>query len=344
MNNKASLVSIGCVTYNHEFYIRDALNSFLMQKTTFPIEILIHDDASTDKTADIIREYEKKHPDIIKSIYQKENQYSKRVGISVNYQFPRARGKYIALCEGDDYWTDPYKLQKQVDFLEANPEYVLCFHNVFRKYENLDRADELYNSFSEDLTLTKQDLLLKNHIATVSVVFRNIPNIVPDWASDLPAGDYPLWCALANQGEIRYLNETMAVYRIHGRGIWSSKQNKDHNDLTIIRRLLKHETNLYYQNILKKRFIELNISLMYRLNDVNSNDFKILLDNLSEFGETELLNQFPQIFTRIFKQKNTIHDLEKELQNILKSKTFNILNRVNKIKLRILNFIKYDRS
>ncbi len=83
---------------------------------------------------------------------------------------------------------------------------------------------------------------------------------------------------------------------------------------------------------------------MYRLNDVNSNDFKILLDNLSEFGETELLNQFPQIFTRIFKQKNTIHDLEKELQNILKSKTFNILNRVNKIKLRILNFIKYDRS
>ena len=116
--NNEILVSICCITYNHEKYIRDAIEGFLMQKTDFPFEVLIHDDASTDGTADIIREYETKYPDIIKPIYQTENQYSKGIKISATYNYPRAKGKYIALCEGDDYWIDPYKLQKQVDFLE----------------------------------------------------------------------------------------------------------------------------------------------------------------------------------------------------------------------------------
>ena len=105
-SNIEPLVSICCLTYNHAPYIRDAIEGFLMQKTNFPVEILIHDDASTDGTADIIREYETRYPDIIKPIYQTENQYSKGVKISREYQFSRARGKYIALCEGDDYWTD----------------------------------------------------------------------------------------------------------------------------------------------------------------------------------------------------------------------------------------------
>jgi glycosyltransferase involved in cell wall biosynthesis len=117
------LVSICCITYNHEKYIQQCLEGFLIQKTTFLFEILIHDDASTDRTADIIREYETKYPDIIKPIYQTENQYSKGVIVSAVYNWPRAKGKYIALCEGDDYWIDSYKLQKQVDFMEANPEY-----------------------------------------------------------------------------------------------------------------------------------------------------------------------------------------------------------------------------
>lgn len=119
------LVSICCLAYNHEPYIRQCIEGFLMQKTTFPIEILIHDDASTDNTAEIIREYEAKFPIIIKPIYQIENQYSKGVGVSRAFQFPRAKGKYIALCEGDDYWIDPLKLQRQMDFLECNKEYGL---------------------------------------------------------------------------------------------------------------------------------------------------------------------------------------------------------------------------
>ena len=121
------LVSIICSTYNHEAYIAQCLDGFLIQQTTFPFEILVHDDASTDNTPYIIHEYEYKHPQIIKPIYQKENQYSQGEDIFFKYQCSRAQGKYIAICEGDDYWIDPLKLQKQVDFLEQNPDYGMIY-------------------------------------------------------------------------------------------------------------------------------------------------------------------------------------------------------------------------
>lgn len=123
------LVSICCITYNHAQFIRKCLDGFLMQKTDFPIEILIHDDCSTDGTTEIIREYETKYPDLIFPLYEEENQYQQGKAAEIDfYNYRRARGKYIAYCEGDDYWTDPLKLQKQVDFMEANPEYSVCWH------------------------------------------------------------------------------------------------------------------------------------------------------------------------------------------------------------------------
>src|SRR5690554_6580680 len=134
MGTKLPLVSICCITYNHEKYIRDAIEGFLMQKTTFPVEILIHDDASTDKTAQIVKEYAENHSDLIITIFQTENQYSQGIKPWPNFVFPRARGKYIALCEGDDYWTDPLRLQKQVGFLEGNEEYGLIHTNNYVLY------------------------------------------------------------------------------------------------------------------------------------------------------------------------------------------------------------------
>ena len=119
-------VSIICNAYNHEKYIRDALDGFLMQKTNFAFEILIHDDASTDSTADIIREYEAKYPDIVIPIYQAENQYSKGGGITEKFQFPRVNCDFVAICEGDDYWIDENKLQKQYDAMMAHPECDIC--------------------------------------------------------------------------------------------------------------------------------------------------------------------------------------------------------------------------
>ena len=130
---KQPLVAIRCITYNHGSYIRDALDGFVMQQTDFSFVAIVHDDASTDNTAAIIREYASRYPDIILPIYETENQYSKHDGSLrriMNNACAATGAKYIALCEGDDYWTDPLKLQKQVDFLESHPDYSLCFHNA----------------------------------------------------------------------------------------------------------------------------------------------------------------------------------------------------------------------
>ena len=134
MINDNITVSICCVTYNHEKYIEQALKSFLEQKVDFKYEILIHDDASTDKTADIIRKYEKLFPDIIKPIYQSVNQYSIGItNVTQRYNFPRAKGKYIAICEGDDYWTDKHKLQRQVAILESDRKVIIRLYICQKK-------------------------------------------------------------------------------------------------------------------------------------------------------------------------------------------------------------------
>ena len=125
--DKDYMVLIRCFTYNHEAYIEDALKGFVMQKTNFPFVAVVVDDASTDRTADIIRKYEKEYPDIIKGVYLKENHYSQKKKKAPYIQPWRDRCKYEAICEGDDYWIDPLKLQKQVDFLERNNDYVLSY-------------------------------------------------------------------------------------------------------------------------------------------------------------------------------------------------------------------------
>ena len=134
-------VSIICNTYNHEKYIAHALESFLMQKTDFSFEILVHDDASTDSTPDIIRAYVEKYPNIIKPILQTENQTTKGVYVTQAFQFSRAKGKYIAFCEGDDYWIDSNKLQFQVDWLEQHPQDIGCVH----KYIVVDEDENIQN-------------------------------------------------------------------------------------------------------------------------------------------------------------------------------------------------------
>ncbi len=136
------LISIKCITYNHEPYIHQALDGFLSQVTDFPFEIVVHDDASTDQTAEIVRTYEQKYPLLIKAIYETENQYSKHDGTIRRLMQEKMQGKYIAVCEGDDYWIDACKLQKQVDFLEKNPEYVMCFTNFNFYYQRKNKYEK----------------------------------------------------------------------------------------------------------------------------------------------------------------------------------------------------------
>jgi glycosyltransferase involved in cell wall biosynthesis len=248
------VVSVCCITYNHEPYISQAIEGFLMQKTNFPIEIIIHDDASTDKTAEIIRKYVKVYPDIIKPLFQTENQYSKGVKPNLTYNFPRAKGKYIALCEGDDYWIDPYKLQKQVDFMEANEDFSLCFTNC--------KLLDLKGNITKGIYLEKQSEKEFTHLdmpvfaPAQTMLFRNkYINSIPKSFLNAPGGDAYLEVWLSKCGKIKYHNFNSAVYRITNQGVYTGK-----NDFQKARHLI--QTYYAILDIVEKDSIEKFIYLL----------------------------------------------------------------------------------
>lgn len=221
------LVTIRCITYNHEPFIRRCLDGFVMQKTNFPFEAVVHDDASTDGTADIIREYAEKYPHIIKPIYEKENLWSKRDGSLQRVMDAAMRGKYVAMCEGDDYWIDPNKLQTQVDFMEAHPEYSMCFHAVRVEYENKELEDSIYPppEWLKKDTLGLDDFKERNWAQTNSVLYRwrFVPGS-PQWFDLVPLGsmpgDYMMNLLHAQLGKAHYDPTVRAVYHRHEGGVW----------------------------------------------------------------------------------------------------------------------------
>lgn len=211
------LVSICCQTFNHEKFIGQCLEGFLLQQGRIGYEVLINEDASKDETAAIIKFWEGKFPDIIRCVYQKENQFGKQNTL-VNVLFPMAKGKYIALCEGDDYWTDAKKLEMQVDFMERNPSVVLTFHNV-SVLEDGQIIDPVKNNDAQ--TLSGISEILETHIPTNSVVFRNVLRNIPSQISTVPFGDKFLWGLLSQHGSFVKLDFSGAVYRRHAGGLWS---------------------------------------------------------------------------------------------------------------------------
>lgn len=232
------MVSIFCLVFNHEKYLRDCLEGFVNQKTNFKFEVLIHDDASTDSSPDIIREYEKKYPDIIKPIYQTENQYSKGVKINATYQYPRAKGKYFALCEGDDYWNDNCKLQKQFELMESNPSCSISVHKVERISENGAPLNAFYPIRFQKNGFVKKELFLKHIFCcedypfqTSSYFYRRefspyLLDVKPEFMQGLSFGDIPLLLYLATKGDFIYSDEVMSCYRVQSAGSWNSKFDK----------------------------------------------------------------------------------------------------------------------
>lgn len=214
------LVSICCTTYNHENFIRKCLDGFLIQQTNFSFEILIFDDASIDNTQTIIKEYVKKNRNI-KTFLQKENQWSKGKYGLADWLFPAAAGKYIALCEGDDYWTDPFKLQKQVDFLENNKECVLCFHksNKVRDTEKTKQKEDFYPKDVILNVLNEEFFFDIPTIPTASVMFSNRIKFPEIYHSH---GDFILYCTLLSHGKAGYIDEVMSVYKLHEGGVSSN--------------------------------------------------------------------------------------------------------------------------
>lgn len=214
------LVSVLMITYNHEQYIRDAIEGVLLQKTTFPIELVIGEDCSTDKTRSICIEYQKKYPDIIRLILNEKN-----LGAHLNLinVLSSCNGKYIALCEGDDYWTNPNKLQIQIDFLENNPDYVGCCHNVYKVDKNKNIINKVL-PFNTNQDLTLNNLALQNTIPTLSLVFKNDTNLITylNKFKNPIVSDYIINLYLAKNGKIKYLNQIMGNYRFHESGVVSS--------------------------------------------------------------------------------------------------------------------------
>lgn len=217
------IVSVCCITYNHVGFISDALDGFLMQSTNFPLEVIVHDDASTDGTADVIREYERRHPDVIKPIYQTENQYSKGIRVSATHVWPRARGKYIALCEGDDYWTDPLKLQKQVEFLEAHPECSMCFHRTELLFQATGEMVIEREAYQRPYYEVGDVLSHSLYIPTPSIMFRGaLVKEFPAWYFQCPIGDIPLFALLAERGKLGVIDQVMSVHRVWSKSLWRS--------------------------------------------------------------------------------------------------------------------------
>lgn len=224
-------VSVCCITYNHENFISEALDGFLMQETNFPFEVIVRDDASPDRTADIIREYEKKYPNIIKPIYELENGYQKGIKPS-SVTFKKAVGKYIALCEGDDYWTDEKKLQIQKDFLDKNEEYVICYTDV-EAFDNSGVLRSYIGGVKRDLT--QDELKIATPINTLTVMFRNVIEEFPHEMTSSKYGDLFLWSILGYKGSGKYLpNIKPARYRFHDGGVHSSQSHNEKYENTLI--------------------------------------------------------------------------------------------------------------
>ena len=256
------LVSVCCTAFNHEKYIRSCLDGFVNQKTNFKYEVIVHDDASTDKTASIIQEYAEKYPDIIKPIFQKENQYSKGIRISENYLYPKCKGKYLAYCEGDDYWCDENKLQKQVEILEEHQDYVACVHQT--KMVNLrNNKCSLFVQHNENGFINAKEFFnttIPFHLSSLMVK----TDIFKERASfcfiSKQVGDFPNGLFLVLKGPIYFLSDVMSVYRRFTEGSWSIKNVSKPNpelweDMITILTLADEYSNCQYHELIDRKKI-----------------------------------------------------------------------------------------
>ena len=281
------LVVIRSITYNHEPYLKDALEGFVMQNANFPFVAIVHDDASTDGTAKVLREYAEKYPDIIFPIFEEENQYSKRDGSlsKIMNEASFATGaKYVAICEGDDYWTEPNKLQKQIDFLESHPDFSLCFHNV-----NVKDVNSVISNGVSTISRTGQyfpeEIIRHWVIPTASVIIRNTKKIFENplrYNPNFKFGDNVLFLTASIHGKMYGFADIMGVYR------------KIPTGATIKDGYYKwNQTNIVHYRGLKKNFKSIVKTKVF--NEVIS-EFYLYLIRYNKGHKIKLLKTFLQGF------------------------------------------------
>lgn len=267
--NNPIVVTILCFVYNHELYIRQCLDGFVMQKTNFRFEVIVHDDASTDGSANIIREYEEKYPEIIKPIYEKENLYKKGGFELINkIVFSKAQGDYIALCDGDDFWTDSHKLQRQYDEMEAHPEVDMCAHSA-----SIIEASTSKNIFTKVVSSQKCILSLKNvllgegaYLITNSLFYRKqLGENIPPFREFMNY-DYTTQIHGAIRGGILYLPENMSTYRMSVKGGFTTTlhQSNEKQKAYVERKkkmlgIFDRDTNYKYHDVIEGCMLQYDV-------------------------------------------------------------------------------------
>ena len=266
------VVSICCAAYNHENFISEAIESFLMQETDFPFEVLINDDCSTDSTANIIRDYEKKYPNIIKPIYQKENRYSKGIIISSTFNIPRAKGKYIAFCEGDDYWTDKNKLQIQTDEMKKYPNIDLSFHYASELIDNKIGKTIAKHSHKNDIFSTSEVIVGGGvFMPTASLIIKKsaVENL-PDWFyTDAPISDL-IYQIFGSLNGALYINKNMSIYRKGDSGSWSQMNRSTEKKISHRKKMNIVFNNMIsslpkHKKVIKKKVADINFRFSWSL-------------------------------------------------------------------------------
>lgn len=327
------MVSISCITYNHEQFIAQTLEGFLNQQVDFGYEILIHDDASTDRTADIIRDYAQSYPELIKPVVQTDNQYSKGLRVGAVYNFPRAMGKYMAFCEGDDFWTDSLKLQQQVEYMEANPNCSLCFHTVDVVDPEGCYTGSIVKPYPSSQLVPIEDIILGvgEYHRTCSLLARTeLLRQLPDFYHHAPAGDLALILYLASQGSVYFLDEAMSAYRAGVEGSWTSRLNESTEQQVKVRTGLLRMfaefdrfTDYKYTDAVtrRQRRTRFLISLAQGdIQDLRSAEYKKYRDEISRYllAKVYLKKQFPASYRYLQKRYDGIRLL---CQRILSHRT-----------------------
>lgn len=315
------MVSIVCITYNHEKYITDAIESFLQQKTDFKYEIIIHDDASTDQTSEIIKEYETQYPDIIQGIYEKENQYSKKKIRFMENVYSLCRGRYLAFCEGDDFWIDIGKLQIQVEWMESHPEYSLTSHNALLWNYSEGKVKSM-NPFSSDKEVSVEETVMQynGNLPTASMVARR--EVVKHFKRfmEYSVGDFILQLCSLKEGKIYYFNRIMSVYRYMHTDSWCEKfsHNSEHHISHCVEMTKFLEEYDRYTHFIYSKYIRSRIHLYIHsiMNQGQENFLKVMeKKGLNAQGKDFFYwNEIKRIFLQSFDEKYYDPDLKKFVQ------------------------------
>lgn len=293
-------LSVLMLTYNQERYIDEAIRSVMSQKTDFPFELIIGNDASTDATGKVCRAWQERYPQQIVLLDREQN-----LGLQQNFiqTYAHCQGTYVAICEGDDFWTDKYKLQKQADFLDAHPDYSTCFHRVVNYFE--DNGTKSLSNGGQKENTDICDLAHHNYISNVSAIFRrNLFGPLPEWFARVSTYDYAVHLLNAQYGKIHYMSRPMAVYRQHGAAIWSEAgMDKKLNIALQVRELLldyfKENTAVYPILRNSYREIALNLIRYYR---------SLANDAMIEDTRKRILYYYPEWTV------STIQEMEKETE------------------------------